>query len=133
MHDLSLQWTVEETELAYARARLTHASRIEGLAPPIDTVLLQVRDVPRFRASAERARAMGFSAKLCIHPNQVASCNGCFTPSADEVERAQSTIAAFEAAEANGSAAVQLAGEFIDYAVVNEARRILARARVMMD
>ncbi len=125
-HDLGLQWTVEEGELAHARARLTHVSRVAGLEPPIDTALLQIKDLARFGASARRARSMGFTAKLCIHPDQVAPCNDSFTPGAAEVEHARKVIAAFEKAEAAGSASIQLDGQFIDYAVVSEARKVLA-------
>ncbi len=32
--DMDLQWTEEEGEMAYARARLAHASRTSGLEPP---------------------------------------------------------------------------------------------------
>ena len=107
-HDLDLVWTEGEAELAYARARIAHASRIAGLEPPVDTVVLQVRDAARFRRSAEQGRAMGFAAKLCIHPDQVQPCNEAFTPAREEVERARAIVRAFEAAEAAGSASIQL-------------------------
>ncbi len=37
-------------------------------------------------------------------------------------------VAAFEAAEAGGSASIQLDGQFIDYPIVERARRTLALA-----
>jgi citrate lyase subunit beta/citryl-CoA lyase len=127
-HDLDLVWTDAEVELAYARARLAHASRIAGIEPPVDTVVLQVRDVEAFRRSAHHGRSMGFAGKLCIHPDQVQACNEVFTPSRAEVERALAVVRAFEAAEAGGSASIQLDGQFIDYPVVDKARRVLALA-----
>ncbi|MFO1427806.1 MAG: CoA ester lyase [Steroidobacteraceae bacterium] len=127
-HDLDLVWTEGEAELAYARARIAHASRIAGLEPPVDTVVLQVRDAARFRRSAAQGRAMGFAAKLCIHPDQVQPCNEAFTPAREEVERARAIVRAFEAAEAAGSASIQLDGQFIDYPVAEKARRVLALA-----
>ena len=54
-HDLNLEWSADEMELAYARARLTHASRLAGLEAPVDTVVLEVKDVERFRASARNS------------------------------------------------------------------------------
>lgn len=128
-HDLDLVWTLEEHELAYARARLTHASRVAGIEPPIDTVVLEVKDTDRFRRSARNGRGMGFQGKLCIHPDQVAACNEAFTPSAAEIEQAHTIVAAFAEAEARGLASIQVNGQFIDYPIVYKAQRILALAR----
>ena len=128
-HDLDLVWTLEEHELAYARARLTHASRVAGIEPPIDTVVLEVKDTERFRRSARNGRGMGFHGKLCIHPDQVAACNEAFTPSAAEIEQAHAIVTAFAEAEARGLASIQVNGQFIDYPIVYKAQRILALAR----
>lgn len=63
--DLDYIWSRDEEVLSYARARLSHASRLAGIEPPIDTVVLQIRDQQRFRESAERGRKFGFTGKLC--------------------------------------------------------------------
>lgn len=126
--ELDIIWTAEEHELAYARARLTHGSRIAGLEPPIDTVCLQVKDHERFRQSALNGRRAGFAGKLCIHPDQVAACNEVYSPAPQEIERARQIVAAFEAAEATGSASIRVDGEFVDYPIVERARRVLALA-----
>ncbi len=125
-NDLDLTWTPEEHELAYARARLTHGSRIAGIEPPIDTVVIQVRDTERFRRSAANGHRMGFAGKLCIHPDQVPPCNEAFTPTRADVEHARAVISAFQQAEARGSASIQLDGHFIDYPIVYKAQRVLA-------
>ncbi len=92
-------------------------------------MVLQVNDIERFRASARRARSMGFLGKLCIHPAQVAACNEVFTPGTDEIEHARRVLDAFAKSEAAGSAAIQVDGVMIDYALVHKARRVLALAR----
>ncbi|MEM8983973.1 MAG: CoA ester lyase [Pseudomonadota bacterium] len=126
--DLDLIWNEDEAALDYARAKLAHASRVAGLEPPIDTVVLQIRDDARFSRSAERGRTFGFAGKLCIHPQQVALCHAVFTPTAAEIDHARRVVAAFEQAEAAGSASIQLDGYFIDYPIVYKAQRILAFA-----
>jgi citrate lyase subunit beta/citryl-CoA lyase len=130
-NDLDLGSSDDEAEFAYARARLAHASRAAGLEPPIDTVVTQIRDQERFRRSARNARLLGFGGKLCIHPDQIAPCHEVFTPSADEITRARRIVAAFEAAESAGSAAIQVDGQFVDYPVLYKARRVLALARTL--
>ena len=126
--DLDLYWSEDEQELAYARAKLTHGSRVAGIEPPIDTVVLQVRDAERFRRSAVNGKRMGFQGKLCIHPGQVPICHEVFTPSSEEIAQARAIIEAFAAAEAKGSASIQLDGLFIDYAIVYKSQRVLALA-----
>ncbi|MEL7538712.1 MAG: CoA ester lyase [Pseudomonadota bacterium] len=126
--DLDFTWNEGEAVLAYARAKLAHASRIAGLEPPIDTVVLQIKDDSRFLASSRRGREFGFGGKLCIHPQQVPLCHAVFTPSLDEIDHARRVVAAFAAAEAAGSASIQLDGYFIDYPIVYKAQRVLALA-----
>ncbi len=124
-NDLNLEWTEDEQELAYARARLTHASRIARIQPPIDTVVVQIKDKARFIRSARNGRQMGFSGKLCIHPDQVEPCNQVFSPSEDQILNAIVVVQAFDRAEALGSASIQVDGQFIDYPIVEQARRLL--------
>ena len=129
--DLDYEWSADEEVLSYARARLSHAARLGDLLPPIDTVVLQIKDDQRFEASARRGRKFGFGGKLCIHPSQVPLTHLVFTPSPKEVAHAEAVVAAFEAAEASGSASIQLDGYFIDYPIVYKSQRILALAAML--
>jgi citrate lyase subunit beta/citryl-CoA lyase len=123
--DLNLTWTREEVELLPHRSAVVLASRSAGLEPPIDTVWVNLRDGEGLARSTERARGLGFQGKMCIHPDQVPVVNGVFTPDATEIEHAKRVVAAFEDAERNGSASIQLDGQFIDYPIVYRARRVL--------
>ena len=124
--DLDLTWTRDELELLPYRSAIVLASRAAGLEPPLDTVWVDLKDAEGFRASAERVRGLGFQGKLCIHPDQVPVANAAFTPSAPEVARARRIVAAFEDAEAAGSSSIQIDGQFVDYPIVHQARRVLA-------
>ncbi len=127
-NDLDLEWTADEAALAYARARIAHASRAAGIEPPVDTVVIEVRDQARFLESARNGRRLGFQGKLCIHPDQVAPCHAVFTPGAAEIARARTIVAAFGEAETRGVASIQVDGVFVDYPVARRAQRILALA-----
>lgn len=126
--DVGLEPAGDEAELAWLRATLVQASRAAGLEPPVDSVVVQVRDEARFTASAERARRAGLGGKLCLHPGQVPLANAVFSPGEAELARARAIVAAFEAAAAAGSAAISVGGEFVDYPVVARARALLALA-----
>jgi citrate lyase subunit beta/citryl-CoA lyase len=66
---------------------------------------------------------------MCIHPDQVQPTNAAFSPDEATVARAKLVVAAFDEAEAKGLASIQLDGQFIDYPIVQRARRVLAAAR----
>ncbi len=123
--DLGITWTRDETELLPHRAACVLASRAGGLEPPVDTVWADLRDQQGFVASAKQAAALGFQGKMCIHPDQIADANAAFTPDEAAVARARRIVAAFEKAEADGLASIQLDGQFIDYPIVQRARRVV--------
>ncbi|AQZ49914.1 HpcH/HpaI aldolase/citrate lyase family protein [Martelella mediterranea] len=108
--------------LDHARFELVLASRLGDLLPPIDGVTTALSDPEAIARDVRHARSMGFGAKLCIHPAQVAPVNAGFAPSDDEIDWARRVIAALE--NANG-AAVQLDGKMIDRPLIDHARLIL--------
>jgi citrate lyase subunit beta / citryl-CoA lyase len=114
-----------EAELQPYRAQVVLASRLGGLAAPADGVSIALDDTARLQAAAERARRMGFGAKLCIHPRQIAVVQAAFTPEPARVAWAQRVCAAFAA---SGGAAVAVDGQMIDVPVVERARAVLRSA-----
>ncbi len=127
--DMGIEMTLEGSELLYARSRISIACRAAGLAPPIDTpFMLDLSDIDALVSDAKRAKRLGFQGKLVIHPRQIDPCNEVFSPSLEEIEKAEKIVRAFEQAEASGTAAIQLEGKFIDYPVVERSRDLLALA-----
>jgi citrate lyase beta subunit len=116
-------------ELLFARSSVAVDSAAAGIGRPFDSPCLDFRDLDVVRHEAERARSLGFAGKACIHPAQVATVNSAFTPSAEQVEWAESTLEVLAEAEREGRGAVALAGTMIDEPVAARARGILARTR----
>jgi citrate lyase subunit beta/citryl-CoA lyase len=127
--DMGMVWTRSEGELLPHRAACVLESRAAGLEPPLDTVWADLRDADGFIASAKHAAALGFQGKMCIHPDQIIPANAAFTPDEAAVAQAKRIVAAFDEAETRGLASIQLEGQFIDYPIVQRARRVLAAAR----
>ena len=127
--DVGMRWTFGERELDHARTALVVESRAAGLEPPVDTVFIHLGQPDALRRSAELARDLGFQGKLCIHPEQIGPVNRAFTPTDGEIAKAERYVAAFEDAEARGSASIQVDGYFIDYPIMEQARRTLRIAR----
>lgn len=124
--DMDIAWSRDELEFLPARSAIALASRAAGLEPPVDTVWVDLQDKEGFAESAARVRRLGFQGKLCIYPDQVPVVNAAFSPTAAQVARARAVVAAFDTAEAEGSASIQLDGQFIDYPFVYQAQRVLA-------
>ena len=125
--DVNMVWSRGEAELAHARAAIVTASRAAGIEAPLDTVWVDLPDRDGLEASARAALGFGFQGKMCIHPDQIAVVNRVFTPSDAEIAFAERVAAGFAKAEAEGSAAIQLDGKFIDYPIVYRAQRVLRR------
>jgi citrate lyase subunit beta / citryl-CoA lyase len=123
--DMNMEWSRSEAELLPYRSECVVASRAAGIDPPIDTVWTDLLDPEGFTNSARQIRSLGFQGKLCIHPDQVPIVNVILSPSAEQIDWSRKVVAAFEAAEAAGSASIQLEGKFIDYPIVHRARRLL--------
>ena len=111
--------------------RLARALCIAGAAnagvPAIDTVYVDFRNEAGLRRECEEARRDGFTAKLAIHPGQIATINEVFTPSPQAVAAAQAVVAAFAAAPQSG--VVSIAGMMYDRPHLTQAERLLSRAR----
>jgi citrate lyase subunit beta / citryl-CoA lyase len=105
-----------------ARAQLVLASAAAGLPAPVDAVTEAVHDRDVLTADLEYARRLGFGAKLCIHPAQVAPVNTGFAPSPAEVAWAQDVI---DTVRAGGHGVIVHNGQMIDAPVRLRAERIL--------
>ncbi len=112
----------DDIELLYFRSRLVFASRLAGVEAPVDGVTVATHDVEKVRADAQRARSLGFGAKLCIHPAQVNAVNEAFAPSEPELDWARRVLAQ---SKASRGGAAKLDGQMIDRPVVLRAEGIL--------
>ena len=72
----------------------------------------------------ETLETLGFAAKVCIHPRQLAVVHDVFTPTDDELVWARRVVDAAGAAKGRGAIAVD--GQMVDAPVVARARRLLA-------
>jgi citrate lyase subunit beta/citryl-CoA lyase len=108
------------------RSRIVVASKVAGIAAPVDFVTLGIEDQDLLMRHAARSRHFGFAGKLCIHPKQIAATNDAFRPSKDEVEWARAILA--EQAARPGDAVFAHRGELVDRPVLERARQIVALA-----
>ncbi|HEY4607115.1 MAG TPA: CoA ester lyase, partial [Acidimicrobiia bacterium] len=111
-----------------ARSQVLLSSRAAGVPLPMEAVFMDFRNPEGLRVECELARRLGYVGKVAIHPAQIPVINDVFTPSPEVVEYQRKVLAAFEEAEAQGSASIAVDGKMVDYAVARVARTIIARA-----
>jgi citrate lyase subunit beta/citryl-CoA lyase len=73
------------------------------------------------------ARAMGFDGKQCIHPSQLDTVNAVFSPSDEEVRKAEALVGAYQAAVSAGQGAATHDGRMIDAVSLRLAESTLSR------
>jgi citrate lyase subunit beta / citryl-CoA lyase len=123
--DLATQLGVDPadtTALLAARSQLVLACAAAGIAGPVDSPTLDLSDEAGWRADARRARDLGFTGKLCIHPRQVQATEQTFAPTPAELSWARDVV------DSGPDAVSTVAGTMVDPPVVERARRLLARA-----
>ncbi|MGV0794162.1 HpcH/HpaI aldolase/citrate lyase family protein [Mycolicibacterium sp. XJ1819] len=107
----------------HVRSRSLLAAKAFGKLA-LDSVYLDINDLDGLRAEADDAVAVGFDAKVAIHPTQVKVIRAAYAPSAEQVEWARHVLAA--ARDQRG--VFQFEGIMVDAPVLRRAERIVALA-----
>jgi citrate lyase subunit beta/citryl-CoA lyase len=92
----------------------------------LDSVYLDIKDLDGLGKEVDDAVAVGFDAKVAIHPSQVAVIRTGYAPTPEQVEWAQAVLTA--AASERG--VFQFDGLMVDAPVLRRAERIVASANV---
>lgn len=82
------------------------------------------QDMALFEATLQRAKTMGYSGGLCVHPKQIPLANKVFQPSKKELDWAEAVVAQSGAGDVTG-------GDIgmVDAPVLARARAILTRSK----
>ncbi|HLZ63834.1 MAG TPA: CoA ester lyase [Ktedonosporobacter sp.] len=113
----------------YAKAKCIVAARAAGLTV-VDGVTLAIRDNEACRRDAQMAARMGFDGKWAIHPAQIPIIHQVFTPTAEEIAKAQHIIDEYEKADVQGGlGAIIIDDQMIDAAVLRVEWKKLAIAQ----
>ncbi|TRW88494.1 CoA ester lyase [Mycolicibacterium sp. 018/SC-01/001] len=75
----------------HVRSQTLLAAKAHGRLA-LDSVYLDIRDVAGLRAESDDAVAVGFDAKVAIHPTQVAVIRSAYTPTEEQVDWARRVL-----------------------------------------
>lgn len=130
-YELHVPHTDDRIGLQYALSRCVVAARVHG-KDILDGVYLNIKNENGFLLASQQGRNLGFDGKTLIHPSQIAAANRIFGLSDDDVVHARKVIGAWRDAEAEGKAVVLVDGRLIEAMHVEEARRHIGIADMMM-
>ena len=119
--DLHSAWSLEGTELLYARSKVLLDARAARLPYVLDGAFSDIKNDEALRADCQLSKRLGYDGRTLIHPQQVPVAREAYAASAEELDYYRRLIDAFEAAEADGSAAISLDGKLVDYAMYKKA------------
>ncbi len=125
--EMEIPRTLGGEEIRYAREQLIFAARANGV-DSLDTPFTDVKNLEALERDVAQAKAMGFTGKTCIHPSHIEAIHRAFTPTEEEVRRAQGIVAAMEAAVAEGKGACMYENKMVDAPVAERARKIVEKA-----
>jgi citrate lyase subunit beta/citryl-CoA lyase len=124
--DLGVEWTPEGIGLMHARSQVLLSARAAGVPYPMEAVFW----FPQQRRLACRVRD-GLHPRLRRqgrHPSRTDRGHQRRVHRPRRWSHQRKVLAAFEEAEAAGTASIALDGKMVDYAVARVARAIIARA-----
>ncbi len=127
--DLGCAWSIEGTELLYAKSKVLCDTRAAG-AYPLDGVYADIADEAGLIQDSTASARLGFLGRTPIHPKQIAPIRRAYAvPDADVIWYTR-VVSEFEAAEKTGVAAIAIEGKLVDYAMYQRAKRVLELAKL---
>lgn len=127
--DLGCAWSVEGTELLYARSKVLLDTRAAGShLQPLDGVFSDLGDEAALIADSRLSARLGYTGRTIIHPKQIVPVRDAYAVPAADAEYYRLVVSEFEAAEKSGVAAITVKGKLVDYAMYQRAKRVLALA-----
>ena len=129
--DLGCSWSIEGTELLYARSKVLLDTRAAGgNILPLDGVFSDLNDEAGLIQDSRLSARLGYVGRTVIHPKQIAPVRQAYAVPQAEVVYYQKVVSEFEAVEKTGVAAITVEGKLVDYAMYARAKRVLLLANL---
>jgi citrate lyase subunit beta/citryl-CoA lyase len=130
--DMQVIKSKEGTEIDYARRRLVMAAKAARI-DCLDTVYTDIEDEEGCRAETEYIKKLGFTGKAAIHPRQIRIIHEVFTPTENEVRKAERIVREFLRNQKLGIGVFAVDGKMVDAPVVARAQYVLDLAGIAID
>jgi citrate lyase beta subunit len=113
-------------------SRMAMAAKAAGLAA-IDAPYGDYKNPDALKHSCLLSASLGYDGKWAIHPDQVNIINEMYTPSPEDVKRAERIILAYEEAKATGCGSLAIDGKMVDAASIRIAEAIYKQWKIITE
>ncbi|MFC1897966.1 HpcH/HpaI aldolase/citrate lyase family protein [Candidatus Cloacimonadota bacterium] len=120
----------DSKSLLVPRALIALAARAAGVIP-IDTLHVRVHDLDDLKKNMELARNLGYEGSLLLHPKEIEYAHHYFTPSREDIEKAELVLKLTGEAEIRNSRVAIIDGVFIGPPMVRQAKQTLQRYKAI--
>lgn len=110
--------------LLFVRSQMVMAAAKAGVSL-IDVPFVDIKDQAGLEQETRKVKALGFSAKAAIHPNQIQSIHQAFMPTQAQIDYAQAVMDAVDSPDAG---VVVVKGRMVDRPIILASQRVLALA-----
>jgi citrate lyase subunit beta / citryl-CoA lyase len=124
--DLKCSWSIEGTELLYARSKVLLDARAAGLKYVLDGAFSNIKNDEALRKDCTLSKRLGYDGRTLIHPKQLSIAREVYLPTEQELQYYRRLVAAFEEAESKGLAAISFEDRLVDYAMYRKAKEFLS-------
>jgi citrate lyase subunit beta/citryl-CoA lyase len=125
--DMEISRTKEGGEIYYARNKIANICKAFKIQA-IDTPFADVNDSKGLTEDTLKGKSLGMTGKAAINPRQVDAIHQVYTPTQEEIQYAQSVIAAMEEAKKAGKGVFSFEGKMIDAPIILRAETIISKA-----
>jgi malyl-CoA/(S)-citramalyl-CoA lyase len=110
----------------YAISRMVVAAKAAGIQA-IDGPYGAIDDPEGFKHSALMASALGCDGKWAIHPSQVRIAHEVYSPTKEEINKAETILNAYKQGVSHGTGVVTVEGKIIDAASIKIAQNVMKK------
>lgn len=114
------------------RFMIANAARSAGIIP-IDTVHINVHDLDDLEKNLKISKVMGFDGMLILSPRELPLAHQYYSPSEEEVERAEEMLKLAEEAQSMGKGVAVINKKFIGPPMIAAAKRTLNKHKMILD
>ena len=124
---LGARRTASNREVFYARSQMVLYAAASNL-DAIDLVCNNYREMDIIQIEALEGAQLGYCGKQVIHPNQISIVQKAFSPTPEEIKKAQQIVMEYEQHMGDGKGAIGLQGKLVDMPVYRQAKQLLEKA-----
>jgi citrate lyase subunit beta/citryl-CoA lyase len=130
--DMQVGKSKDGVAIDYARRRIIMAAKAARV-DCLDTIFADLEDEEGLRAETEHIKKLGFIGKAAINPRQIRTIHEVFTPTADEIRKAEKIVREFLRNRTLGIGVFAVDGKMVDAPVVARAQYVLDLAGIEID